>query len=182
VKNGNEGNKNGEVVGPAGGETGEPRCLAEVHLLSEATLYPGIKEPLQPLESACLINQYRHCTCIRVCLPPHATPLIVLIISGRRPQRKIKTGYFWFFSRYRHVECPRRWGPRVVARPAGNSGTRPSPAPWDGLDALPRPKPSPRPKALRLLPVSTAHADKDSRIWDAANSLDCAGLNTLCQT
>lgn len=24
-------NKNGEVVGPAGGETGEPRCLAEVY-------------------------------------------------------------------------------------------------------------------------------------------------------
>ncbi len=23
--------KNGEVVGPAGGETGEPRCLAEVY-------------------------------------------------------------------------------------------------------------------------------------------------------
>ena len=34
VKTGNEGNKNGEVVGPAGGETGGPRCLAEVHLLS----------------------------------------------------------------------------------------------------------------------------------------------------
>ncbi len=28
--------KNGEVVGPAGGETGEPRCLAEDFVLPSA--------------------------------------------------------------------------------------------------------------------------------------------------
>ena len=31
-------NKKGEVVAPAGGETGKPRCLAEVRKLREAVL------------------------------------------------------------------------------------------------------------------------------------------------
>jgi hypothetical protein len=31
--------KNGEVVGPAGGETGGPRCLAEVRKLPKAALF-----------------------------------------------------------------------------------------------------------------------------------------------
>ena len=31
--------KNGEVVGPAGGGTGGPHCLAEVHKLLAATLH-----------------------------------------------------------------------------------------------------------------------------------------------
>jgi len=31
--------KKGEVVGPAGGETGVPRCLAEVRMLLKAALF-----------------------------------------------------------------------------------------------------------------------------------------------
>jgi hypothetical protein len=31
--------KNGEVVGPAGGETGGPRCLAEVRKLPKTALF-----------------------------------------------------------------------------------------------------------------------------------------------
>jgi hypothetical protein len=36
TRSGNERIKRGEVVGPAGGETGGPHCLAEVYLLLNA--------------------------------------------------------------------------------------------------------------------------------------------------
>ena len=37
-------NNNGEVVVPAGGETGGPHCLAEVHRLRAAAFFQQLKE------------------------------------------------------------------------------------------------------------------------------------------
>jgi len=45
--------KKGEVVEPAGGETGVPRCLAEVRKLLRAALFQCFKLQFSPAGEAC---------------------------------------------------------------------------------------------------------------------------------
>jgi len=45
--------KKGEVVGPAGGETGVPRCLAEVRKLQEAANLQHVKSYTNTSGNAC---------------------------------------------------------------------------------------------------------------------------------
>jgi hypothetical protein len=57
--------KKGEVVGPAGGETGVPRCLAEVRKLPKAALFHNFNRlciDSNPIKTACQAKKQKKTT------------------------------------------------------------------------------------------------------------------------
>jgi len=117
-------NKNGEVVGPAGGETGGPRCLAEDQKLPQATQISGIKELLLPHQPVCQLKPPHH-TCNRACLPPHPLHWCVHYTRPRAvPQDKNRV----FLHFFRHVATSGRGPPvpRSAPSPGSPRGDGPS--------------------------------------------------------
>jgi len=95
--------KNGEVVVPAGGETGGPRCLAEVYLAAiHSSIQKNQRASVTPaLYLSSVIHESQSGT--RVLQPPRFTPPNGLIIPPLTPGCKTKTHYLQILLRLRQL-------------------------------------------------------------------------------
>jgi hypothetical protein len=92
VQSGLYNHKKGEVVGPAGGETGGPRCLAEAHKAAKTAYFrcPGINVFVKKT----LVKRKKQKP--QELFYPASLPSMCLIISILRANCKPKTSFFWF--------------------------------------------------------------------------------------
>jgi len=91
--------KKGEVVGPAGGETGGPHCLAEVYLL----LKKQHKSERKLMLITLYVKQKNKRTANCKGYIPTPCPLSNIIIQAPAQKYKDKIAFSLFFSK----KCPR---------------------------------------------------------------------------